>query len=46
MSRSHAAWLAAVVALAASACGPAHIAPFTPKHRQYDPGPYAQTQKQ
>jgi flagellar L-ring protein precursor FlgH len=40
-------WLGTCLfAIAASACGPAHIAPFTPKHRQYDPGPYAQTQKQ
>ena len=44
MSRSVAA--ACAVALLAVACGPAHIAPFTPKHRKFDPGPYAQTQKQ
>jgi len=35
-----------VLATLAAACGPAHIAPFTPKHRKYDAGPYAQTQKQ
>jgi flagellar L-ring protein FlgH len=28
------------------ACGPAHIAPFTPKERKYDPGPYAALQKE
>lgn len=27
------------------ACGPAHIAPFTPRKRKYDPGEYAATQK-
>jgi flagellar L-ring protein FlgH len=27
------------------ACGPSHIAPFTPRQRKYDPGPYAATQK-
>jgi len=26
-------------------CGPSHIAPFTPRDRKYDPGPYAATQK-
>jgi flagellar L-ring protein precursor FlgH len=36
----------ALLALAAVACGPAHIAPFTPKHRKFEQGPYAQTQKQ
>lgn len=25
-------------------CGPAHIAPFTPRQRKYDPGEYAATQ--
>lgn len=38
--------LACLLAIAAGACGPAHIAPFTPKHRKFDPGPYAQTQKE
>lgn len=32
-------WMASVVFLAA--CGPNHIAPHTPRHRQYDPGPYS-----
>ena len=35
-----------LVATLAVACGPAHIAPFTPKERKYDPGPYAATQKE
>lgn len=35
-----------IVATLAVACGPAHIAPFTPKERKYDPGPYAATQKE
>jgi flagellar L-ring protein precursor FlgH len=26
-------------------CGPAHIAPFTPRQRKYDPGEYAATQR-
>jgi flagellar L-ring protein precursor FlgH len=28
-----------------AACGPSHIAPFTPRQRKYDPGPYAANQK-
>jgi flagellar L-ring protein FlgH len=37
-----------VIALAvlAGACGPAHIAPFTPKERKYKPAHYAAMQKQ
>ena len=35
-----------LVATLAAACGPAHIAPFTPKERKYDAGAYAATQKQ
>jgi flagellar L-ring protein precursor FlgH len=35
-----------LLATLASACGPAHIAPFTPKERKYEPGPYAATQKE
>jgi flagellar L-ring protein precursor FlgH len=35
-----------LLATLAAACGPAHIAPFTPKERKYDPGPYAATQKE
>jgi len=38
--------LACLLATAGTACGPAHIAPFTPKHRKYDSGPYAATQKE
>lgn len=38
--------LVCLLALAAVACGPAHIAPFTPKHRKFEPGPYAQMEKQ
>jgi len=37
---------ALLLAALSGACGPAHIAPFTPKQRKYDPGPYAATQKQ
>jgi flagellar L-ring protein precursor FlgH len=39
--------LVAVISLSslALACGPSHIAPFTPRQRKYDPGPYAATQK-
>lgn len=33
------------LALGLLACGPAHIAPFTPKQRKYEPGAYAATQK-
>jgi flagellar L-ring protein FlgH len=33
------------LALALLGCGPAHIAPFTPKQRKYEPGAYAATQK-
>jgi flagellar L-ring protein precursor FlgH len=29
-----------------SGCGPAHIAPFTPRQRKYEPGEYAATQKE
>ena len=29
--------------LSATACGPNHIGPFTPRERAYSPGPYAQT---
>jgi flagellar L-ring protein precursor FlgH len=28
-----------------AACGPSHIAPFTPRQRKYEPGAYAATQK-
>jgi flagellar L-ring protein precursor FlgH len=28
-----------------AACGPAHIRPFTPRERKYEPGAYAATQK-
>jgi flagellar L-ring protein precursor FlgH len=28
-----------------AACGPAHIAPFTPRHRKFEAGEYAATQK-
>lgn len=39
--------LAAVLALATlAACGPKHIAPFTPRDRNYDEGSYAQNQEQ
>src|SRR5262245_41473941 len=39
--------VALFVALAVTAaCGPAHIAPFTPRHRKYEPGEYAATQKE
>jgi flagellar L-ring protein FlgH len=31
--------------VAASACGPAHIRPFTPRNRKYDPGQYASEQR-
>ncbi|HET9958837.1 MAG TPA: flagellar basal body L-ring protein FlgH [Polyangiaceae bacterium] len=34
-----------LLALGLMACGPAHIAPFTPKQRKYEPGAYAATQK-
>ena len=27
------------------ACGPSHIAPFTPRQRKYEPGAYAATSK-
>lgn len=40
--------LLALVLLAStlsSACGPAHIAPFTPRHRKFEAGEYAATQK-
>jgi flagellar L-ring protein precursor FlgH len=30
---------------ALAACGPAHIAPFTPRERKYEPGAYAASQK-
>jgi flagellar L-ring protein precursor FlgH len=32
--------------LVTAACGPAHIAPFKPRERKYDPGEYAATQKE
>jgi flagellar L-ring protein precursor FlgH len=35
-----------LLATLACACGPAHIAPFTPKERKYDAGPYAAMQKE
>jgi len=35
-----------LLATLGGACGPAHIAPFTPKHRKFESGPYAATQKQ
>ncbi|MCA9594293.1 MAG: flagellar basal body L-ring protein FlgH [Myxococcales bacterium] len=38
-------WLAVLVALTLSACGPPHIRPFTPRHRKYEAGEYAATQK-
>lgn len=31
-----------LVVLAATACGPRHIQPFTPRHRAYKPGEYVQ----
>jgi flagellar L-ring protein precursor FlgH len=37
---------ALLLATLAAACGPAHIAPFTPKHRKFEAGPYAAMQKQ
>jgi flagellar L-ring protein precursor FlgH len=30
-----------LLGVTAAACGPAHIAPFTPKQRKYEPGKYA-----
>jgi flagellar L-ring protein precursor FlgH len=38
--------LLCLLALGAVACGPAHIAPFTPKHRKFEPGAYAQMKKE
>ena len=38
------ATIAVVATLAfCAACGPAHVAPFTPRERAYKPGAYAQT---
>ena len=34
------------LALVVAACGPPHIAPFSPRERNYDPGEYAVEQKQ
>jgi flagellar L-ring protein precursor FlgH len=42
MKRSSASLV--LLALFAVGCGPAHIAPFTPRHRKYEPGEYAATQ--
>jgi len=39
------ALLAALFANLASACGPAHIAPFTPRERKFEVGEYAATKK-
>ena len=40
-------FLSALVLLSlVEACGPAHIAPFTPRHRKYAAGEYAATQKE
>jgi flagellar L-ring protein precursor FlgH len=36
---TRAGWL--VLALSLAACGPPHVAPFTPRERQYKPGEYA-----
>lgn len=33
---------ALLFALAAAGCGPRHVQPFTPRHRLYEPGQYAQ----
>ncbi|HVU01467.1 MAG TPA: flagellar basal body L-ring protein FlgH [Polyangiaceae bacterium] len=45
MSR-RASFLSALALLElATACGPAHIRPFTPRERKYEAGPYASTQK-
>ena len=37
--------VALLFAAALAGCGPSHIAPFTPRERKYDPGPYAALQK-
>lgn len=34
-----------LLALGLNACGPAHIAPFTPRERKFDPGEYAANKK-
>ena len=34
-----------ILGVLASACGPAHIRPFTPRNRKYETGEYAATQK-
>jgi flagellar L-ring protein precursor FlgH len=34
-----------IVAVLLAACGPSHIAPFTPRERKFNPGAYAATQK-
>ena len=36
-------FLTAIAALSLTACGPNHVAPFTPRQRVYKPGGYAQT---
>jgi flagellar L-ring protein FlgH len=36
-------WIGVALALATAACGPPHIAPFTPRERKYKIGEYAQT---
>lgn len=38
-------WLWLAPPLMALACGPSHIAPFTPRERKFNPGEYAATQK-
>ncbi|HLV64323.1 MAG TPA: flagellar basal body L-ring protein FlgH [Polyangiaceae bacterium] len=45
MNRSLLFVIALVAAELSAACGPSHIAPFTPRERKYQPGPYAANQK-
>lgn len=46
MSARHTCIVIASFVIALGGCAPKHIAPFTPKHRRYEVGAYAQTTKQ